>query len=589
MISLKTMKNYTFILCFAMIPLLAVGQYVIRDVSELSPLKEVPQELIYVNHTGPVLFTGEYLHYALHCFNAQTRRTSQISSVAYVALIDQTGAMVFEHKLRLERGKSYGDYFLPTTMESGTYKLVAYTQWMKNSGLKQLFQDDIALINPYRIPQSGEKENSVPASKVGAVNQDSSIVSISLSAVRLGSRQQGRIRLRNFKGPLGKGTYSIWIKRKESIPFQRGKNATAWVEQYNRADKRIPQTIADSIFLPEQRGELLFGSVKDSQGNPAAGELVFLSIPGKEFVLKFATTDNRGNFYTYVRERYNDPRVILQARDETKEIQLSLGKAGDLSYDGLEFPPLEIPAEMQEEITARSIRNQIENQFFEVKPDSILLDAPRDPFDGGIPETTILDEYTRFPTLEETLVEILNTAGYRSGSDGERYIRILQDFETFDEPFNNDPALVLIDGVMVRDHAAIRDFNAKRIEKIELIRDQFQMADQAYQGMMVISTFEGDYADTFQASNSSIGSLQMARPEKNYYMEDHSNGSASRIPDYRTVLLWEPHLELNTEPIDLPFFTSDVPGIYEVFLEGFTEYGKPISGRLEFEVISDQP
>ena len=582
-------KKHILILGLALMSLMAHSQYVIRDATELASLKEVPQELIYINHTGPVVFTGEYLHYALHCFNAQTRRTSKISSVAYVALIDQQGSPVFEHKLRLQLGRASGDFFLPTSLETGTYKLVGYTQWMKNSGIKQLFQDDMAVINPYRIPEAGENKKSGYRSQAGEVNQDSSTVAITLNALRYGTREQGRVQLSNFKGPLGKGTYSIWIKRKETIPFQVGKQATAWVQQYNWADKRIPQTIKDSIFLPEQRGELLYGSALDTDGNPVPGERVYLSIPGKEFVLKFATTDAYGNFYSYVRERYNDPRVILQSRDTSRDIELRKGTVQGLSYSGLEFATLEILPEKEEEIVARSIRNQIENQFFEVKPDSILLDTPRDPFDGGIPETTFLDEYTRFPTFQETLVEIFSNAGYRSGPNGTSYIRIAQDYEQWDEPFNNDPALVLIDGVMIRDHGTIKEFNAGQIEKIELIRDQFQMADQAYQGMMVITTFDGKYADTFQATNSSTALLQMARPEKNYYTEDHRLRSTSRIPDYRNVLLWRPHLELDTESIDLPFYTSDIPGTYEIYLEGFTDYGKPISGRIEFEVISDQP
>lgn len=581
--------RYVHLLLIGLVTALATGQYVISDAGELAPLKDVPQEVIYVNHTGPVVFTGEYLHYALHCFNTQTRRTSRISAVAYVALIGQDGQTVFEHKLHLERGTSHGDYFLPTDLETGTYKLVAYTQWMKNSGLKQLFQDDIAVINPYRIPTGSAQESEGPRQTSGAVNKDSSTVHIALEAYRLGTRQKGVLQLRNYKQQLGKGTYSVWIKRKEAIPFHRSKTATAWVAQYQQADKRIPQSIGDSLYLPEQRGELIFGSVRDAQGNPVSGERVFLSIPGEEFVLKFATTDDNGNFYSYVRERYKDDRVILQARDESRDLSLSLGSVGSISYGDFQYAPLQLQEDVQEVLVNRSIRNQIENQFFEAKPDSILIDRPRDPFDGGLPETTVLDDFTRFPTFEETLVEIFSNAGYRSGPNGSSYIRIAQDYEQLNEPFNNDPALVLIDGVMIRDHGTIKDFDATRIEKIELIRDQFQMADQAFQGMMVISTFEGDYADTFQASNSSIGTLQMARPVKNYYAEDHSQVANTRIPDYRNVLLWQPHLELGTAPIDLSFYTSDVPGAYEVFLEGFTDYGKPISGRLTFEVLADQP
>ncbi|MBT8222920.1 MAG: hypothetical protein KJN96_07095, partial [Eudoraea sp.] len=543
----------TIAICFCTLQLQA--QYVVKNPVELAQLRELPQELIYVNHTGPVVFTGEYLYYGLHCFNVQTRRTSQISKIAYVALIDQEGKTLFEHKLRLSQGKSYGDYFMPTTLETGTYKLVAYTQWMKNSGVSQIFQDDIAVINPYRksIPKS---ESEVEMRReLGPVNADSSLVGIVMEKKRLQSREQGVVRVRNYKGALGKGSYSVWIKRQAQIPFTRAKTAATFVSQYNSASKRIQQSVGDSLFLPEQRGELIYGTVKDIEGKPRPDELMYLSFPGPEFLLKFATSDANGKFYAYVRETYSDNRLIMQSRNIKEELQIQLGKPSQLDYGELKFSGFQILPEWKDAILARSVRNQIENQFFEVKPDSVLLEEPRDPFDGGIPETILLDEYTRFPTFEETLVELLSKAGYRSGPNGTSYIRIAQDFETFDEPYNNDPALVLIDGVMIRDHASIRDFDARRIEKIEMIRDQFQLADQAYQGMMVVSTYEGDYADSFRRKNSSIAELHMAQPEKNYFIQEYSEGGKARVPDYRNILLWQPHLALDSEAIDLEFYT----------------------------------
>ena len=584
------MKRVGLIIATFFCSLQLQAQYVVQNPAELAQLRELPQELIYVHHTGPLVFTGEYLYYGVHCFNVQTRRTSNISKIAYVALIDQEGNPKIEHKLRLAKGKSYGEYFIPTTLETGTYKLVAYTQWMKNSGISQFYQDDIAVINPYRTTTSRTNNVAAPVVSGGRVNADSSIVGLQLLKKRLQTRERGSIQLRNYKGALGKGTYSIWIKRKDQIPFARAKTATDFVAKYATADKGLQQSVGDSIHLPEQRGELVFGTVKDAEGNPKPGELVYLSFPGKEFLLKFATSDASGNFYTYLREAYRDNRVILQSRNTVETLKIQPGKSSQPDYSGLTFSQLELQPAWREAILARSVRNQIENQFFELKPDSVLLDDPRDPFDGGIAETLLLEEYTRFPTFEETLVELLSKAGYRSGPNGSSYIRIAQDFETFDEPYNNDPALVLIDGVLIRDHATIRDFDARRIEKIEMIRDQFQIADMSYQGMMVISTYEGNFADTFQRENSTVATLQNARREKNYFVQEYANDRKTRLPDYRQLLLWKPHLSLDNEAIELEFYTSDIPGSYEVFLEGFTEYGKPISVRLQFEVVaSEQP
>jgi len=67
----------TFLVLIALvIPVQA--QYVISSLEELQDLKSLPQEKVYVNHTGPMVFTGEYVHYAFYCFNAQNNRASNV-------------------------------------------------------------------------------------------------------------------------------------------------------------------------------------------------------------------------------------------------------------------------------------------------------------------------------------------------------------------------------------------------------------------------------------------------------------------------------------------------------------------------------
>ncbi|MBT8234608.1 MAG: hypothetical protein KJO04_00310 [Bacteroidia bacterium] len=580
-----------FIIAFSVLCGLAIGaraQYVVKNATELNQLKELPQEIVHVTHTGPVVFTGEYLYYAIQCFNVQTRRASKISTVAYVALVDQGGELVFEHKLRLVRGMSSGDYFVPTTLTTGTYKLVGYTQWMKNSGLEQIFQDDIAIINPYRVDDLDGEAPEDTINQSISVAADSSTVGLQFEKMKFGTREKVSLQLRNYKAALGAGSYSVWVKKKEEIPFNQRKRSLAIVSKYTEADRRIPQGIGDKLFLPEQRGELLHGRVTDDTGNPLTDQKVILSFPGPEFLLKFATTDREGNFYSYIREDYTQDEVILQAENEGNvTIQLKTPEA--ISFEGMKFSQISLEEGLKNVIRERSVHNQIENQFFEIKPDSILLSDPHDPFDGGLPEEVILDEFTRFPTFEETLVELLNNAGYRRGDTGGFYIRIAQDFETFDEPFNNFPALVLIDGVYIPDHGTIKNFDARRIESIKLIRDQFQMANQSYQGMMLVSTFDGDYAEQLSAKNTFTEALYRSRPVKNYFSQDYSDDRYSRVPDYRNILYWKPQIEVEEPSLDLHFYTSDLTGIFEVYLDGFTSFGKPISLRYEIEVSSQDP
>ena len=50
-----------------------------------------------------------------------------------------------------------------------------------------------------------------------------------------------------------------------------------------------------------------------------------------------------------------------------------------------------------------------------------------------------------------------------------------------------------------------------------------------------------------------------------------------RIPDYRRILFWEPHVEVGDDELQFEFYTSDLTGEFEVVLGGFTTYGKPIT------------
>ena len=572
------------------------AQYVIKDGTELLSLQKVPMEKAYLDHTGPLLFAGEYLYYAFYGFNAQNNNPTNVSSMGYVVLVNEAKEKVVEHKLKLNKGLAQGEFFVGTAIPSGKYKLLAYTQWMKNSGLEQVFKDDIVIINPYLadqsalLPQTEDVPNKGPSEEAGrlaAMALDSATVSFRLDGSIYAPREKVNLTINNFKGRLGMGTYTLKVRRKEVLPVRAFTNATEYARAYFNADKELRQGVGDSVFLPEQRGELFFGSVQDPATNdPIVDEPVIISIPGKEFLLKFAQTDQEGNFYTYFRKAYKNPMAVVQLEDDTQTYILKKGVGKDLDLLELEFSDFALSSTYADYIKERSVQNQLENQFYSKKPDSVLQGNPIDPFDGGLPEVLYLDDYTRFPTFGETLVEIVKFAGYRSGGKNPDYVKISQDFETYNEEYNDFPAIVLVDGVFIPNHENIKNFDARKIERIRLIRDQFILGGKQYQGMMSIETFDWDFVQNLKAENALKTQVDLPVVKKNYfkqvYATDHS--PFKRTPDYRRLLLWEPHVKVEGSSYTYDFFTSDVEGVFEVVLNGFTSYGKPITVIKEFTV-----
>jgi hypothetical protein len=42
-------------------------------------------------------------------------------------------------------------------------------------------------------------------------------------------------------------------------------------------------------------------------------------------------------------------------------------------------------------------------------------------------------------------------------------------------------------------------------------------------------------------------------------------------------LVWNPTITVKNSQTPVTFYTSDVPGVYEIILEGFTDQGHPVS------------
>src|SRR6056297_1378793 len=202
----------TFLSCWA--------QYVVRNESELLKLKELPQEKAFVDHTGPMVFSGEYLYYAFFCFNAQNNKASTISKIGYVALVNEANDYVFEQRIKLEKGKGNGDFFVSTAIPSGKYKLLGYTQWMKNSGVSQVFKDNIIIVNPYQADQSAlllstkKKGFSTSIADGRTAPIDSSMISIVAAKTKYGLRDEINLSIKNYRDKLGFGTYSLKVIKK---------------------------------------------------------------------------------------------------------------------------------------------------------------------------------------------------------------------------------------------------------------------------------------------------------------------------------------------------------------------------------------
>ncbi len=112
------------------------------------------QEKLFVHTDKSTYLTGEILWFKIYNVDAGNNKPLNISKVAYVEVLDDKQTPVMQAKIALkEAGSGNGSVYIPISINSGNYKLRAYTNWMKNFNADNYFEKDITIINPLKSPE----------------------------------------------------------------------------------------------------------------------------------------------------------------------------------------------------------------------------------------------------------------------------------------------------------------------------------------------------------------------------------------------------------------------------------------------------
>ncbi len=125
-------------------------------------------EKVYLHTDRDLYFSGEDIWYKAYLLNGQVNQLLNTSNNLYVELITPDAAIVDRKVIRLEEGLGYGDIRLSDSISAGTYRLRAYTNWMKNFGDNFVFEKRIEVSNDHaKLPKGGRV---APAKSFVAIN-----------------------------------------------------------------------------------------------------------------------------------------------------------------------------------------------------------------------------------------------------------------------------------------------------------------------------------------------------------------------------------------------------------------------------------
>lgn len=541
--------------------------------------KHIPQENIFVHYNTSFLLSGEQLLYKVYCLNTKTNQLTNLSKVAYVALVDENYKVHFKHKILLNSGLGQGDFFIPASINSGNYKIVAYTKWMINGGEDNFFQGDLAILNPFADNSkflNKEKEIHQPKTKI---KNNTNAIKLALNKAVFKNREKVTLNVNAKNVNEIAGNYSISVRKVDQfyVPEKQKSNTYLSLYQNNTSLKNTTELIE----IPEFRGELISGKVIDKNSQKAIPSVnVSIAIPGSEYIFKVSKTDNTGKFYFIIDKTYNSSKATIEIDDENREnYQIIVNKEDTVNFKNLQFKDFSLSEEVKNFIEQRSIYNQIENAYNVKKQDSIKKYVNKETFFGTNVYTYYLDDYNRFPTLKETLTEITEHL-YYSKKGGQYAIKVLG----VDFFYRDNKPLLLIDGLQILNHNDIIDLKTKQVKKIIVLKDNYVYGTKLYNGVIILETFKGDYTNLVSKDYQKNVDLFKPLVPKKYFFQNYDDDKQERIPDFRTQLFWKQNCNLTQKTNQFNFYTSDNTGFYEINLEGFTKQGKPISIKTTFEV-----
>jgi hypothetical protein len=343
--------------------------------------------------------------------------------------------------------------------------------------------------------------------------------------------------------------------------------------------KEVLESNISPNYYPEVRNHIIKGTVKDDDGKPVPGALVYLSSPGKIIQLYPAISDRNGDVKFETNDFYGSRKVIAVTKDTLLRVDI---KPPFLPFTNQQGPPTLLLPTMESTLTGRSIGLQVQDIFHQDTRSKFIFPQVDSSAFYGIPdERYALDTYTRFPVMEEVMREYVSGVMVRKKRDQFHFVVLNKQTKGV----LTESPLILLDGVPIKNADLIMNFDPLKIKMLDVIMRPYYLGSATIDGIVSYSTYTGDLAG-FQFNPETLvvdyEGLQLQReffsPE--YHTEEQRH---SRIPDQRHLLYW--NADVNTEEQTLiEFFTSDKEGKFIIKAEGLSETGQPITGWTTFNV-----
>ena len=396
-----------------------------------------------------------------------------------------------------------------------------------------------------------------------------------LSYLWLRSDLKGNIEL---PGYYFKNTNATADEALDNLMLTQGWRSFVWNDVLS---KKVPAF----NFLPELNGPIITAKVTNKLNEQPGNDIVaYLGIPGKHVQLYSAKSDARGRLIFNMKEFYGQNEVVAETNTTIDtNYRIDILTPFSERFASITLPRLDVTPAMQTTFEDQTIAMQVQNiyngqrmkQFNEPIVDTSAFYGP--PF-----KTYLLDNYTRFTTMEEVMREYIREVNVFHTRNQFR-VRVVSGIGFLGE---EDP-MVLIDGVPFFNMNKVFAVDPLKIRKLEDVPFNYSLGASYEKGILSLTSYKGDLGGAEIDPHAVVLDYEGLQQQRQFYSPayDTDEQAASHMPDFRNVLYWAPSVNTGTAgKKQVSFYTSDQPGKYIGVIEGVTPNGEAGSQTFSFEV-----
>lgn len=526
-------------------------------VFELKAENLIPENVV-IETDRDIYIAGEDVYFSV--FIDSHQKNKETSNVCYIVLRNERNTILRYYVKTVNNG-TQSSFYLPDTLKTGYYELIAFTNYMRNFGEETYSRKQLMVVNRFDEWFNGLKHVNTDESNSPALNINPEVIILNTGKDTFGIREKVNLEIVS-KQPLN--NISITVKELNTYSYSLLKHPAKLPVTNNQSELK---------YKPETKGVRLYGKLWNDT-IPVENECLYITSPDTFPNLQYTFTNKEGEFSFILSDYYAGKQVIITTRENYQ------GKYRITIDDKYKLSTPFVPDKKPFDATLRQYIIECQNIVKIRKAYNINHSKKVFHPDGSQNIPFVYHEPTKvvFPSQFVTLnnfEEIVNNllAGFRiKPMDG--LIHGYNQNPATGFLFEN-PSTVFLNGVYIYSLNKVMNFTTPDISKIELCNDNRLKGRIRFQGIISINTPKViNYEEVLPGSlitrlDKELATISYTSPQ--YAANSHKDP----LPDFRQTLYWNTISELKEKKV-FNFYTSDWSSDYIVEVKATTPDGNRI-------------